>query len=197
MRAPALSPATPPPAHGLKPERAGGSQAVGRALSLLSLVGRGGDAGLGLAELAQAAGVTRSTARRLLLALGAARLVEQDIATRRYHLGPETYLLGTFAAERHGILTHARDSMNRLAAETGDTVLLTVPQDDHTLCLERIEGACTTSTHPCAGARRPQADGHGRRRAGHSGRPARGRIRRSAPPHRCPWSRRSDARPDP
>lgn len=158
MRAPALSPATPPPA----PHRAGGSQAVGRALSLLSLVGRGGDAGLGLAELAQAAGVTRPTARRLLLALGAARMIEQDHATRRYHLGPETYLLGTFAAERHGILTHARDSMNRLAVETGDTVLLTVPQDDHTLCLERIEGAFPIRTHALMrGDRKPMGVGAG------------------------------------
>lgn len=158
MRAPDISPANPAPAH----ERAGGSQAVGRALSLLSLVGRGGGAGLGLAELAQAAGVTRPTARRLLLALGAARLIEQDHETRRYHLGPESYLLGTFAAERHGILTHARASMQRLAAETGDTVLLTIPQDDHTLCLERVEGAFPVRTHALMrGDRKPMGVGAG------------------------------------
>ena len=92
-------------------------------------------------------GFTPESALRLLLALGTARMVEQDRATRRYYLGPETYLLAGFAAERHGIGHHARDSMVRLAHETGDTALLTVPQDDHTLCLERIEGDFPVRTH--------------------------------------------------
>lgn len=148
-------PAAPEPA-------AHGAQAVVRALSLLSLVGRGGGAGLGLAELALASGLARPTARRLLLALAAARMVEQDRQSRRYHLGPEAYLLASFAAERHGILTHARDSMLRLAQESGDTVLLTVPQDDHTLCLERIEGAFQVRTHALMrGDRKPAGVGAG------------------------------------
>ncbi|AXC50208.1 IclR family transcriptional regulator [Paracoccus suum] len=140
----------------------GGTQAVARALSLLSLVGRGGAQGLGLAQLAAASGLARPTARRLLLALGAARMVEQDRATRRYHLGAETYLLAGFAAERHGILHHAREGMVRLAQETGDTVLLTVPQDDHTLCLERIEGDFPVRTHALMrGDRKPAGLGAG------------------------------------
>lgn len=158
MTAPDITPAPTTP----EATASGGAQAVGRALSLLSLVGRGGEAGLGLAELAQAAGITRPTARRLLLALVAARLIEQDTTTRRYHLGPESYLLGSFAAERHGIATHARPSMQRLAAQTGDTVLLTVPQDDHTLCLERIEGAFPIRTHALMrGDRKPMGVGAG------------------------------------
>lgn len=140
----------------------GGSQAVTRALSLLSLVGRGGADGLGLTELAEASRLTIPTTRRLLLALLASRLVDQDRQTRRYHLGPEAYLLGTFAENRHGILQHARPSMLRLADETGDTVLLTVPQDDHTLCLERIEGAFPIRTHALMrGDRKPAGIGAG------------------------------------
>ncbi len=140
----------------------GGSQSVIRALSLLSLVGRGGTIGLGLGELAEAAGVTRPTARRLLLALGAARMVDQDPDTRRYHLGPEAYLLASFAAERHGILPLAQPSMQRLAEATADTVLLTVPQDDHTLCLERVEGSFPIRTHALMrGDRKPAGVGAG------------------------------------
>lgn len=140
----------------------GGSQAVMRSLSLLSLVGRGGTDGLGLTELAEAAQLTIPTTRRLLLALLASRLVDQDPHTRRYHLGPEAYLLGTFAADRHGILQQARPSMLRLADETGDTVLLTVAQDDHTLCLERIEGAFPVRTHALMrGDRKPAGIGAG------------------------------------
>lgn len=154
MAAPS-DPAAPEPA-------AHGAQAVARALSLLSLVGRGGGAGLGLADLAAASGLARPTARRLLLALAAARMVEQDRQSRRYHLGPEAYLLARFATERHGLLTHARESMLRLAQDTGDTVLLTVPQDDHTLCLERIEGAFQVRTHALMrGDRKPAGVGAG------------------------------------
>lgn len=144
------------------PRESGGTQAVARALSLLSLVGRGGAQGVGLAQLAVAAGLARPTARRLLLALGAARLIEQDPGSRRYHLGPETYLLASFAAERHGIAHHARDSMIRLARETGDTVLLTVAQDDHTLCLDRVEGDFPVRTHALTrGDRKPAGLGAG------------------------------------
>ncbi|MDS9469461.1 IclR family transcriptional regulator [Paracoccus sp. MBLB3053] len=139
-----------------------GAQAVVRALSLLSLVGRGGNEGLGLSQLAEDAGLTRPTVRRLLLALGAARMVEQDRRTRRYHLGPEAYLLCSFAQDRHGILTHARDAMLRLAQETGDTVFLTVPQDDHSLCLDRIEGDFPIRTHALKrGDRKPAGVGAG------------------------------------
>lgn len=139
-----------------------GTQAVARALSLLSLVGRGGAQGLGLAQLAQASGLARPTVRRLLLALVAARMVEQDRDSRRYHLGPEAYFLASFATERHGILHHAQDAMLRLARETGDTVLLTVPQGDHTLCLERIEGDFPVRTHALMrGDRKPAGVGAG------------------------------------
>lgn len=149
------------PAQDVAPET-GGAQAVGRALSLLSLVGRGGAEGMGLAELSQTAGLARPTARRLLLALGAARLVDQDRQTRRYHLGPEAFLLGHFAEDRHGMPVQTREAMLRLARESGDTVLLTVPQDDHTLCLERIEGAYPVRTHALMrGDRKPAGVGAG------------------------------------
>ncbi|MGP3698028.1 IclR family transcriptional regulator [Rhodobacter sp. NSM] len=165
-RPPRLRSAAPAPA-GLRPARSGpaaveGSQSVQRALSLLSLAGRAGDAGAGLAQLAVGTGLARPTVRRLLMALVAARLVEQDPGTRRYHLGPEAYLLGTFAAPRHGILTHAADSLRRLAAESGDTAFLSVQQDAHVLCLHREEGSFPIRTHALkAGDRNPLGVGGG------------------------------------
>lgn len=102
------------------------------------------------------------TARRLLLALVAARLVDQDPVSRRYHPGPEAYLLGLFAGARHGILHQARPSMARLAQESGDTVLLTVPQGDYALCLERVEGSYPVRTHALMrGDRKPAGVGAG------------------------------------
>lgn len=142
--------------------QSGGAQAVQRALALLSNVGRGGSAGLGLGDLAEAVGLARPTARRLLLALCQARMVEQDPATRRYHLGPEAYLLCSFASDRHGILIHAEDCLHRLADETGDTAFLTVRQDDHSICLLRVEGAFPIRTHALkTGDRKPMGVGVG------------------------------------
>ena len=152
---PRLAPTRPAPA-------AAGAQAVQRALSLLSLVGRGGPDGLGLGYLTAASGLSRPTVRRLLLALAQARLVEQDAASRRYHLGPEAHFLAGFATPRHGLLTHAADSLRRLAAETGDTALLSVQQDDHVICLHREEGSFPIRTHALkAGDRNPIGVGAG------------------------------------
>ena len=50
-------------------EPATGTQSVERALSLLSLVGRGGAQGVTLAEVVAQSGLNKPTARRLLLAL--------------------------------------------------------------------------------------------------------------------------------
>lgn len=147
-----------------KPESAAvsGAQAVLRALSLLSSVGRGGSKGLSLSELATATTLSPPTARRLLLALTSARMVEQDPASRRYRLGPEAWLLASFAQDRHGLLHHAEDCLTRLAEESGDTALLTVQQQDHALCLMRVEGDFPIRTHALeTGDRNPMGIGAG------------------------------------
>ena len=132
-----------PLAPARSPEMAGvhGTQAVFRAMSLLSQVGRSGDKGLALSELSERTSLSRPTARRLLLALGECRMVEQDPVSRRYRLGPEAYLLSRFATDRHGLLAQARASLVQIASVSGDTAFLTVQQGDHSLCLHREEGA--------------------------------------------------------
>ena len=79
-------------------ESVAGAQAVSRTVQLLKLVSlRGGDSLI--AELAHKSGVTRPTVYRLLAALPATGLVEQDPASERWYLGPESYVLGTLAAK--------------------------------------------------------------------------------------------------
>lgn len=124
-----------------------GTQSVERALTLLSLVGRGGDAGVALAALVAASGLNKPTARRLLVALLRARLIEQDPASRRYRLGQETYVLGTLAARRHGLLEQAAESLRRLSAVTADTSFVSARNGDYVLCLHREEGSHPVRTH--------------------------------------------------
>ncbi|HCJ74596.1 MAG TPA: transcriptional regulator, partial [Agrobacterium sp.] len=74
-----------------------GARAVDRALALLSMVGRHAERGVSLSGIVAESGLNKPTARRLLLALIRAGLVEQDEETRRYYLGEEAYVLGSLS----------------------------------------------------------------------------------------------------
>lgn len=117
-----------------------GSQSVDRALALLGMVGRQTEDGASLAELVAQSGLNKSTLRRLLLALMRNGMVEQNPESRRYYLGEEAYILGTFAARRHGLLELSLETLKRLAQETGDAAFLSVPRGASALCLHREDG---------------------------------------------------------
>ncbi|WP_051356577.1 IclR family transcriptional regulator [Azorhizobium doebereinerae] len=144
------------------PLSGGGTQSIERAIALLLLVGRGGNAGLRLSDLVARSGLPKPTVRRVLLALVRAGLLDQDALTRRYHIGPETYVLGTLASERFGIHALSLDGLSRLAQESGDTAFLSVPRDSFVVCLHREEGPFPIRTHVLnAGDRHPMGIGAG------------------------------------
>lgn len=124
-----------------------GSQSVDRALALLSLVGRSTEKGMSLNEIVEAGGFNKTTTRRLLLALMRARLIEQDEAGRRYYLGEEAYVLGTFAANRFGLLEMSMESLIRISRQTGDTSFLSIRRHTHSICLHREEGTFPIRSH--------------------------------------------------
>ncbi|RZI93254.1 MAG: IclR family transcriptional regulator [Microbacterium sp.] len=118
-----------------------GAQAVSRAASLLRLVSAGAADGRGVQELALAAGLTRSTTHRLLTALRAEGLVDQDARTARWLPGPELFLMGAAAASRYDITHLARDIVRSLAVKTEESAFLSVRRGDETVCLLREEGS--------------------------------------------------------
>lgn len=124
-----------------------GSQSVDRALRLLALVGREPAGGLPLSEIVVESGLNKPTARRLLMALMRAGLVEQEPQSRHYCLGEEAFVLGVLAARRHGLLELAMDSLRRLSAATMDTSFLSVRRDNYCVCLHREEGTYPVRTH--------------------------------------------------
>lgn len=124
-----------------------GSQSVDRALRLLALIGREPAGGLPLAEIVAGSGLNKPTARRLLMALMRAGLVEQEPQTRHYCLGEEAFVLGVLAARRHGLLELAMESLRRLSAVTMDTSFLSVRRDRYCVCLHREEGTYPVRTH--------------------------------------------------
>jgi DNA-binding IclR family transcriptional regulator len=124
-----------------------GTQSVDRSIQLLKFVAVGSKAGIGLAEAVAACGLNKATTRRLLLALSRGGLVEQHPVTKRYHLGPESYVVGTLAADRFGIHRVAQDGLARLAQASGDTAFLSVRRDVMVVCLHREEGPYPIRTH--------------------------------------------------
>ncbi|MGW8484025.1 IclR family transcriptional regulator [Microbacterium sp. NPDC055903] len=118
-----------------------GAQAIARAARLLRLVTAAGDRGAGLAELAAAADLSRSTAHRLLTALRAEGLVDRDEGSAAWMPGPELFLMGTVAAARYDITALAKDIVRSLAVKTEESAFLSARRADETVCLLREEGA--------------------------------------------------------
>lgn len=96
---------------------------VGKALSLLDLLGTGGPE-LALADLARSAGFDKATTRRLLVSLIEHELVEQDAATRLYRLGAGIARLALMREAQFPFLRTATPLVARLAGQTGETVHL-------------------------------------------------------------------------
>lgn len=142
--------------------RATGSatQTLDRAIQLVRFISASRGAGMGLSDLVRASGLTKPTARRLLLSLIDNGLIEQDEQNRLYHLGLETYMFGVIADERFGIQRLAADSLVRLAAASGDAALLSVHRGLETICLAREEGSYPLRSHVLqAGDRHPLGAG--------------------------------------
>lgn len=139
-----------------------GAQSVDRALGLLSMVARHADRGASLTDIVEESGLNKPTARRLLLALMRAGLVEQDQTSRRYYLGEEAYVIGSLASRRFGLLQVAMESLTRLSKRTEDSSFLSVRRDTFSVCLYREEGTYPVRTHALqAGFEHPLGVGAG------------------------------------
>src|ERR1700761_2715001 len=103
-----------------------GTQVIHRVSQILRMVALGNGAGVRLADLAEALGLERPTAHRLLRGLVAEQFIAFDDATKRYRLGPQLYELGLTAAARFDLLHLMTPEANRLLDATGDSVVITI-----------------------------------------------------------------------
>ena len=113
-----------------------GSQTLVRGLDVLEAVASGVTS---LADLAATLKLNRSTAHRL-----AATLVEKRYLTfvprNGYGLGPKSLELGYQARVQLNVPRVARDHLEKLAAQTGDTVHLGVLDGTRALYLDKLPG---------------------------------------------------------
>jgi DNA-binding IclR family transcriptional regulator len=128
-------------------------QSVDRALTILEMLAREGEAGV--TEIAADLGVHKSTAFRLLATLEAHRLVEQDGERGRYRLGVGNLRLAGATTARLDLVTEARPVCRQLAADTGETVNITVRSETRALYLDQVAGSSALQSHNWVGQHIP------------------------------------------
>lgn len=119
---------------------AAGTQSIDRAAMMIDIVARGHPEGIAFPDVLERSGLTRSTARRLLQALGEHGFVRQDPASRRYLLGHKIYELGLIAFPTYDFKDIYQPGLDQLVRITGDTVFLNRVIGDNMTCIARESG---------------------------------------------------------
>jgi DNA-binding IclR family transcriptional regulator len=128
-------------------------QSVDRALTILELLAREGEAGV--TEIAADRGVHKSTAFRLLATLESHRLVEQTTERGRYRLGVGVLRLAGATTARLDLVQEARPICRRLAADSGETVNIAVLSDRSVLYVDQVAGQSALQAHNWVGQHIP------------------------------------------
>lgn len=117
---------------------------------------------LRLADIAELSGVNKATALRLLETLIDEGFVLRDATSKRYTLGDAAVLLGIAMQGRDHIRERARSSLVRLAALSGDTLLLSTRHGLEAVCVDREFGSFPIrANYLDIGTRRPLGAGAG------------------------------------
>ncbi|MEU3713533.1 IclR family transcriptional regulator [Streptomyces catenulae] len=137
-------------------ERRGGAgsvQSVERAVSVLELLARLGEAGV--TELSEELGVHKSTAFRILGVLENRGLVEQEKERGKYFLGAGVLRLAGAAAIRLDISQEGQPVCRALANGTGETANIAVLDGDAAVNIMQARGAAAVTAYNWLGRRTP------------------------------------------
>src|SRR3954468_8591755 len=134
-------------------EGSAGVQSVDRALSILEVLARTGEAGV--TEIAGELGVHKSTAFRLVSTLESHRLVEQTTDRGRYRLGVGVLRLAGATTARLDLVQEARPVCRQLAADSGETVNIAVLSESSALYLDQVAGSSALQPHNWVGQHIP------------------------------------------
>ncbi len=140
----------------------GGAQAIRRAVGLLRAVAMTQRSGANLATLARATQLSRSTAFRILHSLSEEGLLDYDVGSHCYALGPLAYELGLAAPDRSPLISRWSDRLARVRNATGMTTYLVARSDLEIVCLATLHGLGTVRAVPLeVGDRLPLGIGGG------------------------------------
>jgi IclR family pca regulon transcriptional regulator len=101
------------------------SQSLERGLAILSAF-RSGRPLLGVSEIGREIGLGRSTTHRYVATLATLGYLQQDVATKKYRLGPRVLDLGFSAINSMELREVAAPHLRRLSDETGYTVNMAI-----------------------------------------------------------------------
>jgi DNA-binding IclR family transcriptional regulator len=133
-----------------------GAQAIRRALAVLRILAAGREAGVPLAEVVQATGLTRPTVHRIVHVLIEEGIVDRHGKSGRYAIGRQVPELALARPSRSPLLAAADDVLRRTSRQVGDTLFLTVRTGSDTLCIDRRIGSYPIQVLSIEiGARRP------------------------------------------
>ncbi|KUG57137.1 IclR family transcriptional regulator [Serinicoccus chungangensis] len=128
-------------------------QSVDRALTVLEILARVGEAGVG--EVAAALGVHKSTASRLVSTLAAHDLVELTGERGRVRLGVGVLRLAGSTSARLDLVQEARPVCQELASDTNETVNIAVLGGRSALYIDQVIGPSTITSHNWVGQHIP------------------------------------------
>ena len=131
-----------------------GVQSVERALQILTAFESDGR-DLAVGQLADRLSVHKSTASRLAATLAAHGFLERAPNGDAFRLGSRLARLGLVAAGAEDIVESARPAMERLAAETGETVVLSVPLNGEAVDVAQVDSRYRVGGKTWVGRRTP------------------------------------------
>lgn len=131
----------------------GGVQSVDRAITVLEILARNGDAGV--SEIAEEMGVHKSTASRLLSALDARGMVQQNHERGKYQLGFTVLRLASSIPGRLSLAKEARPILEELAERFKETVNLAVLRSNYAVNVDQAMGPSTLATTDWIGSLTP------------------------------------------
>jgi DNA-binding IclR family transcriptional regulator len=114
-------------------------QALDRAFAVLDLLGDS-DVPLGLAQVASALQLHKSTAHRFLMVLERHRMVERT-NNGKFRLGLRLFDYGNRAIEQYDLRDRAQPHLRRLVAETEETAHLCILEQSRVIYIDKIEPA--------------------------------------------------------
>ncbi len=130
-----------------------GVQSVDRALTIMAILARLGEAGV--TEIAGELGVHKSTAFRLVATLESHGMVEQNEERGKYRLGVGVLRLAGATTARLDVVQEARPICRKLAADSGETVNIAVLSDMSALYLDQVAGQSALQSHNWVGQHIP------------------------------------------
>ncbi len=113
-------------------------RAVDHAVDVLQAIARASHP-MGVSDLARRTGLSKASVHHLLATLESRRLVMRDDETARYRLGWGLYELGAGVVRDVDLSRAARPYLDKLAVQTGESVLLGILDNESVLYLDRGE----------------------------------------------------------